>query len=91
MRVDYSFEVKNIEICVPAFFKHDNSSVNTVYPERLYFNDFFSPNLLIGAGRDFENKIDSGGSSPNLKSPSDSTNSSINSDLFKVRILDKLC
>ena len=51
---------------------------------------FFSPNLLIGAGRDFENKIDSGGSSPNLKSPSDSTNSSINSDLFKVRMLDKL-
>ena len=51
---------------------------------------FFSSNLLIGAEKDFENKIESGGSSPNLKSPSDSTNSSINSDPFKVRILDKL-
>ena len=27
---DYSFEVKNIEIWVPAFFKHNNSSVATV-------------------------------------------------------------
>ena len=30
MGADYSFEVKNIEIWVPAFFKHDNSSVATV-------------------------------------------------------------
>ena len=31
MGADYSFEVKNIEIWVPAFFKHNNSSVATVY------------------------------------------------------------
>ena len=30
MTADYSFEVKNIEIWVPAFFKHNNSSVATV-------------------------------------------------------------
>ena len=30
MGVDYSFEVKNIVIWVPAFFKHNNSSVATV-------------------------------------------------------------
>ena len=27
MGTNYSFEVKNIEIWVPAFFKHNNSSV----------------------------------------------------------------
>ena len=32
MGADYSFEVKNIEIWVPAFFKHKNSSVATVTP-----------------------------------------------------------
>ena len=31
MGADYSFEVKNIEIWAPAFFKHNNSSVATVY------------------------------------------------------------
>ena len=30
MSADYSFEVKNIEIWVPAFFKQNNSSVATV-------------------------------------------------------------
>ena len=30
MNADYSFEVKNIEIWAPAFFKHNNSSVATV-------------------------------------------------------------
>ena len=30
MGADYSFEVKNIEIWVPAFFKNNNSSVATV-------------------------------------------------------------
>jgi hypothetical protein len=30
MGADYSFEVKNIEIWVPAFFKHNNSFVATV-------------------------------------------------------------
>ena len=30
MGADYSFEVKNIEIWEPAFFKHDNLSVATV-------------------------------------------------------------
>ena len=30
MGVEYSFEVKNIEIWEPAFFKHNNSSVATV-------------------------------------------------------------
>ena len=27
MDANYSFEVKNIEVLVPAFFKHNNSSV----------------------------------------------------------------
>jgi hypothetical protein len=31
MGADYSFEVKNIDIWVPAFFKHNNSSVATVH------------------------------------------------------------
>ena len=30
MGADYSFEMKNIEIWVPAFFKHNNSFVATV-------------------------------------------------------------
>ena len=30
MGADYSVEMKNIEIWVPAFFKHNNSSVATV-------------------------------------------------------------
>ena len=30
MGADYSFELKNIEIWVPAFFKHDNLAVATV-------------------------------------------------------------
>ena len=30
MAADYSFEVKNIEIWVPAFFKHSSSSVSSV-------------------------------------------------------------
>jgi hypothetical protein len=30
MGADYSFEVRNIEIWVPAFFKHNNSSVGMV-------------------------------------------------------------
>ena len=30
MDADYSFKVKNIEIWVPAFFKHNNLSVATV-------------------------------------------------------------
>ena len=30
MGADYSFEMKNIEIWVPAFFKHNNLSVATV-------------------------------------------------------------
>ena len=32
MGADYSFEVKNIEIWVTAFFKHNDSSVATVWP-----------------------------------------------------------
>ena len=32
---NYSFEVKNIEVLVPAFFKHNNSSVATVQEEKL--------------------------------------------------------
>ena len=34
MGTDYSFEVKNIEIWVPEFFKHNNVSVATVLPSR---------------------------------------------------------
>ena len=30
MSANYSFEVKNIEIWAPAFFKHNNSSIATV-------------------------------------------------------------
>ena len=33
MGADYSFEVKNIEIWVSAFFKHNDSSVATVLIE----------------------------------------------------------
>ena len=48
MGADYSFEVKNIEIWVPAFFKHNNSSVATVpcnrsiniYPTMKKCNDY---------------------------------------------------
>jgi hypothetical protein len=36
MGSDYSFEVKNIDIRVPAFFKHNNSSVATVCQEPKY-------------------------------------------------------
>ena len=32
---DYSFEVKNIEIWMPEFFKHNNSFVSTIH--RVYF------------------------------------------------------
>ena len=31
MGADYSFEVKNIKIWLPAFFKHNNSSVATMH------------------------------------------------------------
>jgi hypothetical protein len=31
MGADYSFEVKNIEIWAPAFFKHNNSTVGTMF------------------------------------------------------------
>ena len=34
MGADYSFEVKDIEIWVPEFFKHNNSSVASVYYAR---------------------------------------------------------
>ena len=40
MSADYSFELKNIEIWVPAFFKHNNSSVATVKSVASDFNDF---------------------------------------------------
>ena len=30
MVADYSFDVKNIDIWVPAFFKHNNSFIATV-------------------------------------------------------------
>ena len=39
MGADYSFEVKNIEIWVPAFFKHSNSFVATVYSAFTFFYD----------------------------------------------------
>ena len=38
MGADYSFEVKNIEICVPAFFKHNNSSVAAVFTNGVVVN-----------------------------------------------------
>ena len=34
MGEDYLFEVKKIEIWVPAFFKHNNSSVATEFMEQ---------------------------------------------------------
>jgi hypothetical protein len=46
MGANYSFEVKNIEIWVPAFFKHNNSSVATVIswfkinPHRMHISKF---------------------------------------------------
>ena len=30
MVVDYSFDVQNIDICAPAFFKYNNSFIATV-------------------------------------------------------------
>ena len=34
MGADYSFEMKNNEILVPAFLKHNYSSVATVYVDK---------------------------------------------------------
>jgi hypothetical protein len=43
MGADYSFEVKNIEIWAPAFFKHKQSFVATVFEHwRLNLSDQFS-------------------------------------------------
>ena len=39
---DYSFDVKNIDIWVPAFFKHNNSFIATV--DNLKVSKIMSPN-----------------------------------------------
>ena len=39
---NYSFEVKNIEIWAPAFFKHNNSSVATVNRRPTFVNTYLS-------------------------------------------------
>ena len=47
---DFSIEVKNIEMWVPTFFKHNNSSVATVSTIALYIYrnpDYMFSNLLI--------------------------------------------
>ena len=49
MGADYSFEVKNIEIWVPAFFKHNNSSVATVQNAYIFIID----NLILDGFWDF--------------------------------------
>ena len=36
---DYFFEAKNIEIWVPAFFKHNNSFIATVMQSFRFFTD----------------------------------------------------
>jgi hypothetical protein len=41
MGADYPFEVKNIQTWVPAFFKHNNSSVATVYSWLSCYTDAF--------------------------------------------------
>jgi hypothetical protein len=45
MGADYSFEVKDIEMWVPAFFKHDNSSVATM--RGLAYSSLNSANLSL--------------------------------------------
>ena len=42
MGADYSFEVKNIEIFVTAFFKHNNSFVATVMYLYLWYSMYVS-------------------------------------------------
>ena len=42
MGADFSFEVKNIEIWAPAFFKHNNSSVATVNRRPTFVNTYLS-------------------------------------------------
>ena len=42
MGANYSFEVKNIEIWAPAFFKHNNSFIATV--DNLEVSKIMSPN-----------------------------------------------
>jgi hypothetical protein len=44
---DYSYEVKNSEILVPAFFKHNNSFIATVKPEALKKELKFPTNLIF--------------------------------------------
>ena len=44
MGADYSFEVKNIEIRVPSFFKHNDSSVATVENRGRYIEWFWQLN-----------------------------------------------
>ena len=50
MDAQYSIEVKYIEMWVPTFFKHNNSSVATVSTIALYIYrnpDYIFSNLLI--------------------------------------------
>ena len=39
MVADYSFDVKNIDICAPTFFKHNNSFIATVHMYRVRKQD----------------------------------------------------
>ena len=55
MGVDYSFEVKTIEIWVTAFFNHNNSSVATVIQVLLTSKMRFSMASLIILVRDRKN------------------------------------
>ena len=45
MGADYSFEVKNNEIWVPAFFKHNNLSVGVATVQNAYI--FIIDNLIL--------------------------------------------
>ena len=57
MDANYSFEVKNIEIWVPAFFKQNNSSVPTVLTVLIYIlglRSSISGYVLFRGSPDFE-------------------------------------
>ena len=49
MGADYSFEVKNIEIWGPTFFKHNNSSVATVKEAKSMRARWWGSSLVINS------------------------------------------
>ena len=63
MGADYSFEMKNIEIWAPTFFKHNNSFIATVFmvswnTKKVYssFCKLFMPIMYMQEFQKYENK-----------------------------------